>query len=73
MRNKMKHIIKNSSSIEHVDWHKPDTLEIKFVSGSTYHYPGCNKIHYDNLKKAASAGQYFQKSIKLMKCKKVSE
>lgn len=62
------HKFENSSSIDTIDYHDDkDTLEIKFTSGSTYHYPDCPKVHYDNLKKAASAGSYFHQRIKFMK------
>jgi hypothetical protein len=57
------HKIPNSTSIEHINYHAPDTLEIKFVSGTTYHYPGCSKEHYEGLKKADSAGRYFHNQI----------
>ena len=59
------HKITNSSSIEHIDYYDDkDTLEIKFSSGSTYHYPNCHKQHYTNLKNAESAGRYFHSSIR---------
>ena len=66
------HKIKDSTSIEHIDYHDAkDTLEIKFVSGATYHYLNCDKSHYHNLKKAESAGRYFQTSIRGMGCKRI--
>lgn len=61
------HKIKDSTSIEHIDYHEPDTLEIKFCSGSTYNYPGCDKIHYHALKEAASAGKYFHQNLRQTK------
>ena len=51
-----------SSSIEHID-HFKDTLEIKFASGALYHYKDCPKEHYEALKEADSAGQYFRQNI----------
>jgi len=66
------HKIANSSSIEHIDYHDDiNTLEIKFISGTTYHYPNCSKHHYEALKQAESAGKYFQQNIRAMSCKKV--
>lgn len=60
-----------STSLEHVDWHEPATMEIKFISGATYHYPNCDKVHYENLKKVASAGGYFQKAVRNLKAVRV--
>ncbi len=60
----MAHLLKSSSSIEHIDYHDDkDTLEIKFSSGAIYHYKDCEKDHFHALKGAASAGAYFQKHI----------
>lgn len=59
-----KHEYTDSSSIKHIDYHAPDTLEICFTSGHTYHYPNVPKDVYDTLKKAASPGSFFHKSIK---------
>lgn len=59
------HKIKDSTSIEHIDYHdKDDTLEIRFCSGATYHYPGCSKDHYHALKEAVSAGKYFYQNLR---------
>ena len=52
-----------STSIEHIDFHEPHTLEIKFTSGATYHYFDCEKKHFDNLKESKSAGSYFRHSV----------
>jgi hypothetical protein len=57
------HKISNSTSIEHIDYHEPYTLEIKFISGTTYHYSNCPKDYYEQLKTAVSAGKYFQANI----------
>lgn len=60
-----KHKFANSTSIEHVDYHDDkSTMEIKFTSGVTYHYPNCNKAHYDGLKAASSPGGYFHSHIR---------
>ena len=59
------HIKLKSSSIEHIDYHVAnDTLEIKFTSGATYHYPNCPVMHHEGLRNADSAGAYFQKNIR---------
>ncbi len=54
-----------SSNIEacHFD---PETkvLTIKFKSGGTYHYSGCEQHHFDGLCSAESAGKWFHKNIK---------
>lgn len=60
----MKHEFKTSTSISHIDYHEPDTLEIKFTSGAVHHYVKCPKSHYDGLKGAESPGKYFHKMIK---------
>lgn len=59
-----KHEFKDSTNIAHCDWHEPDTLEICFKSGGTYHYKGCTKDHYEALKAAASPGQHFHQHIR---------
>ena len=62
----------NSTSIKHIDYHDDkDTLEIKFAGGAVYHYPGCDKKHYEALKTAASAGNYFHNVIKGMQYKRM--
>jgi hypothetical protein len=53
----------NSTSIDHVDFHEPDTLEIKFNTGQVYHYKDCEKDHFHGMKIAKSAGQYFRQNI----------
>ena len=53
----------NSTSIEHIDFHEPSTLEIKFHSGAIYHYKDCPKDHFEALKVAKSAGGYFRTRI----------
>ena len=68
-----RHHFKNSSSLVHVDYDDDKgTMEICFASGGTYHYPNCDKAHYENLKQAASAGQYFHRAIRNLPSKKVS-
>ena len=58
-----RHNFKDSTSIAYVDFHEPDTLEIKFGSGATYHYDKCPKSHYEGMKKAESPGKYFRSHI----------
>jgi hypothetical protein len=54
-----------SKNIGHIDYH-PDsnTLEIKFASGGTYHYPDCGIEHHEGLKNADSPGAYFHQHIR---------
>ena len=66
-----KHEFSNSSFISHVDYHENGTMEIKFSSGAVYHYPNCDRVHYDALKSAASAGKYFHTQIRRLKSVKV--
>lgn len=40
------------------------TLTVKFKSGGTYHYSGCNQDHYDGLCSADSAGKWFHQNIR---------
>ncbi len=59
------HKFKSSSSIEHIDYHpEKEVLEIKFATGSTYHYPGCPIENYHALKDCDSAGNYFAQNIR---------
>ena len=63
----------DSSSIEHVDYHDDkDILEIKFTNGAIYHYPECDKKHYEALKIASSAGQYFHRVLRGAKYKRIN-
>lgn len=66
-----KHTFTNSSSIAHCDYHANGTMEIKFTSGVTYHYPNCQREHYEALKKAESPGKHFHKNIRSLKSVKV--
>lgn len=67
------HKFDNSSSIEHVDYYDHNnTMEIRFSSGAVYHYPNCDKEHYDELKTAASPGKHFHQHIRKLKANKVS-
>jgi hypothetical protein len=59
-----KHEFKDSTNIAHIDYHEPDTLEICFKSGGTYHYKGCPKHHYENMKISESVGKYFHTHIR---------
>jgi hypothetical protein len=52
-----------SNSIEHIDKHDKDVLEIKFSSGAVYHYKDCANDHFEGLKNAESAGKYFKQFI----------
>lgn len=68
-----KHEFSNSSSIAHVDYHDDiNTMEIRFSSGAVYHYPNCDKAHYEALKTAASVGKHFHQNCRKLQCKKVS-
>lgn len=61
-----------SSSIEHCDYYdNTGTMEIKFTSGATYHYPDCPKVHYEALKKAESPGKHFHQHLRSRKSVKV--
>ena len=63
----------DSSSIDSIDYHDDKgTLEIKFVSGAIYHYPECDKEHYEALKTASSAGQYFHRMLRGAACKRIN-
>lgn len=67
-----KHEFTNSSSIAHVDYHDDiGTMEIRFASGVVYHYPNCDKMHHEELKKAASPGKYFHQNIRKLKSVKI--
>lgn len=61
-----KHHFKDSSSIKYCDYHdNTGTLEIGFHSGdSVYHYPDCDKKHYEALKEAASPGRHFHQNLR---------
>lgn len=66
------HKFEKSSSIEHCDYHDDKkVMEIKFTSGSVYHYP-CEKSDYDALKSAASPGKYFHQHVRKLQGKKIS-
>jgi hypothetical protein len=59
------HKFKNSSSLAHCDYDDAaNVLKITFQSGQTYHYYDCPKHVYDQMKIAASAGQFFQKHVR---------
>lgn len=59
------HKFENSSSLEHCDYDdSSNTMIIKFTSGATYHYPNCDKSHFEALKQAASAGKHFHQHIR---------
>jgi len=66
------HKFDNSSSIEHCDYHDSNkTMEIKFSSGAVYHYPNCDKEHYEALKAAASPGRHFHQHCRKLAAKKI--
>lgn len=67
------HKFDKSKSIEHIDYHDDEKrMEIRFSSGAVYHYPNCEREHYEALKTAASAGAHFHKHCRKLPCKKVS-
>lgn len=67
------HKFEKSSSIEHCDYHDGENkMTIKFSSGAVYEYPNCDKVHYEALKNAASAGKHFHSNIRKLKAVKVS-
>lgn len=59
-----KHHFKDSSSITHIDYIEPDTLEVCFTSGGTYHHEGFPKPMFEAFKKAQSPGSYYHKQIR---------
>lgn len=66
------HKFKGSSSIDHCDFFDDTgTMEIKFSSGAVYHYPDCDKKHYEALKQSESAGKFFHQHIRSKKSIKV--
>ncbi len=68
-----RHEFKNSSSIKSCDYDDGEKrMTIEFTSGAVYHYPNCDKAHYEALKAAASVGKHFHQNCRKLECKKVS-
>ena len=54
-----------SSNLRSIGYDEPiQILEIEFQQGGTYQYFGVSKKIYDNLMKALSHGEYYERFIK---------
>ncbi|MDR3782608.1 MAG: KTSC domain-containing protein [Candidatus Nitrosotalea sp.] len=61
----MERIRVKSSNLRSIGYDEPtQILEIEFQQGGTYQYFGVSKKIYDNLMKALSPGEYYERFIK---------
>jgi hypothetical protein len=61
----MERIRVKSSNLRSIGYDEPiQILEIEFQQGGTYQYFGVSKKIYDNLMKALSHGEYYERFIK---------